>query len=295
RSGAADLASRLNTDEGGVFAVGGNLAVVGHDDAGLLAAAEAYAARAPYQWRPGGEKLAALGSAAGITYLKGRAGVSRVFLADGSVKELTTTAVAPPTQTGAAPEPPDAADAESGPARLDLATLYTMRGLFRGTARMPIPSNLDSQLYVPAGVAGIAMANLAARMGLETTGITLPLAVPSTAATVRDVRTKSVVDASSEIGKAAERKFMGEDTASSNEAALAQGEGELRIVDTAFGRQPTVLVRGDEPGATAALGLLANHFPNVWETGKQHASIEEMRYELHRFFSLRSAAGQAAF
>ena len=36
----------LQPEEGGVFAVDGNLVIAGRDDAGLLAAAEAYAARA---------------------------------------------------------------------------------------------------------------------------------------------------------------------------------------------------------------------------------------------------------
>ncbi len=203
----------------------------------------------------------------------------------------------PPAGSGsaAAPDSPAGGDAEgAAPARLDLATLYTLHGLFRGSTRMPVPSNLDSQLYVPAGAAGIAMANLAARMGLETTGITLPLATPATSAAARDVRTKSVVETSSDLGKQAEQKFFEEDTVSRSEPALTQGQGELRIVDKAFGRHPAVLARGDEAGAQAALGLLAGHFPNVWETGKEHASLEEIRYDVHRFFSLRSAAGQAS-
>src|SRR5262249_20177892 len=50
----------LQPEEGGVFAAGGNLVIAGHDDAGLLAAAEACAARAPYLWRVGGERLGAL-------------------------------------------------------------------------------------------------------------------------------------------------------------------------------------------------------------------------------------------
>ena len=118
---------------------------------------------------------------------------------------------------------PDAADADGAPARLDLATLYTMRGLFRGSARMPVPSNLDAQLYVPEGAAGIAMANLAARMGLETTGITLPLATPAPNATSRDVRSKAVVAESSELGKEAARKLHEEDPA----AELTPGRGRV--------------------------------------------------------------------
>ncbi|HLX42503.1 MAG TPA: M14 family zinc carboxypeptidase [Bryobacteraceae bacterium] len=334
--------NRLQADEGGVFAVEANIAVLGHDDAGLLAAAQAFAARAPFIWRVPGERLGGIAGAVdqaasgarasltGVTYLKEKIGIHRAFLQAAvpvaasalqtavngdrlaNVHELSVTAngstesavsskamaaipPAPPAGTG-----PDAAagggDAEgAGPARLDLATLYTMRGLFRGTPRMPIPSNLDAQLYVPAGREGIAMANLAARMGLETTGITLPLATPSTSAAVRDIRTKSVVVENSDVGKEAARKLRDEDTVhGQSESSLAAGEGELRVVDRAFGRQPAVLVRGDDSGASAALGLLSDHLPNLWEAGKQHLSIEEIRYDLHRFFSLRSSAGQAS-
>ena len=181
----------LEEKEGGIFALGPNLVVLGKDNDGLLAAAEQFASRAPYVSKIGGDRLSTLGQIAGVTYLKGFAGVHRAFLESKEVKTLPAGAAiaasAPP------PNGPEVADAEGAPARLDLATLYTMRGLFRGTQRMPIPSNLDSQLYVPEGAAGIAMANLAARMGLETTGITLPLATPATNATAREVRAKSVV------------------------------------------------------------------------------------------------------
>ena len=315
---------RLQENEGGVFALDHNLVILGHDDAGLQAAAEAFAARAPYIWKIPGDKLSAITEDAqltGITYVKGKTGINRAFLEARSpvasaalettlaklanVHELIVasngtevSAVNPkPLATAPAAPPPSEAppDAEGGPQRLDLATLYTMRGLFRGTPRMPIPSNSDAQLYVPAGPDGIAMANLAARMGLETTGISLPIATPATSATIKDVRTKSVITGDSAIARETERKLREEDTAAAEaETPLAAGEGELRIVDKAFGRHSAVFVRGDESGATAALDLLAAHFPNLWETGKQYLSVEEMRYDLHRFFSLRSAAGQAS-
>ena len=317
--------TRMQPGEGGVFEIDGNLAVLGRDEAGLLAAAEAFASRAPYIWRIPGDKLSAIAETVGarltgVTYLKGKVGINRAFVQSAAtvssatletalsspklanVHELIVSGISavsakPMATAPAAPPPADTptADAEAAPARLDLATLYTMRGLFRGTPRMPIPSNLDGHLYVPAGSAGIAMANLAARMGLETTGITLPVATPATSASVRDVRTKSVVAAGSDVGKEAERRLLEEDTAAAQvETPLAAGEGELRVVDKAFGRQSAVLARGDDAGSAAALGLLADHFPNVWEPGKQYLSLEGIRYDLHRFFSLRSPAGQAS-
>ncbi len=309
-------ADKLQAGEGGVFSIDDNLAVVGRDDAGLLAAAEAFASRSPYLWKVPGDRLTVLVDAVkakpvGLTYFKGKSGIARAFF-EGSVtgedlaaavkkvsnvhevivsgvsaaSENPMAAEVPATPAGAAAAP---ADAEGGPQHLDLATLYTMRGLFRGTARMPIPSNLDAQLYVPAGRAGIAMANLAARMGLETIGITLPLATPDSSVALKDVRTKAVIVEGSDLAKEASRKLHEEDSTAGK--PLAASEGELRVIDKAFGRQSAVLASGD---SAAALGMLSGHFPNLWETGKQYLSLEEIRYDLHQFFSLRSSVGQAS-
>ena len=346
----ATLAVLLEKEEGGVFASDGNLAVIASDAEGLLAAAEAYSARAPYQWRVPGDQLSAIAEAvrtassdpsvelAGVTYVKGKADIHRAYLrartaltsamlstvlsqpALSQVHELVVLGTTPPVSAmsakpePAAPPPPaaggrggdtaaaggnaaggDAAGAGGAPAKLDLATLYTSRGLFTGTPRMPVPSTLNGHLYVPAGAAGTAMANLAARMGMETTGINLPLATPADSATVRDIRAQAVIAGDSALAKEAEKKLMASDTAAAqSETPLAAGEGELRIVDDAFGRRAAVWARGDQPGSAAALGLLAEHFPNLWEPGKQHLSVEEIRYDLHRFFSRRSSVGQAA-
>ncbi|HEY2017707.1 MAG TPA: M14 family zinc carboxypeptidase [Bryobacteraceae bacterium] len=349
-SAAGDLsamADRLEKDEGGVFAVGGNVAIVGADNAGLIAAAGAWSARAPYQWRVPGEKLSAIrevvhAELVGITYLRGKAGIHRAILRSrdaistdtlnsalasarlASVHELVVLGGAAPVSVVSAkpeaaipPAPPAAAGPANGanatvpgnvpgapdtagaaaatPPRLDLATLYTSRGLFTGTPRMPVPSTLNGHLYVPAGAAGIAMANLAARLGLETTGITLPIATPIDTAAARDVRTQAVLAGNAPLAQEVEKKLLASDTAAGqSETALTPGEGELRVVDDAFGRRAAVLARGDDAGAPAALDLLSGHLPNVWEPGKQYLSIEEIRHDLHQFFSRRSGVGQAA-
>jgi hypothetical protein len=298
----------LAADEGGVFAVGDNLAVTGADDAGLLAAADAYAARAPYQWRVPGKKLSEIGAnLAGVTYVRGKAGVHRAFFRTGDqVTEAPASTIEPaPAQAGGGGAAAGgggggagggaAGDAAGAATRLDLATIYTSRGLFGAAGRIPLPASSNGHLYVPAGAAGIAMANLAARMGLETTGITLPIASPASAATVREVRSQSVIAGDSAIAQEAEKKLHADDAvAAEAESPLAAGEGELRIVDNAFGRRAAVLVRGDERGQAAAASALADRFPNLWEQGKQYLSIEEIRYDLHKFFSVRSSSGQAA-
>ncbi len=237
----------------------------------------------------------------GVTYLRGKSGVHRAFLGEA---EAPASAIEPaPAQpsggggggAGAAPAGTAADAPGAAPIRLDLATLYTSRGLFGASGRIPLPGSSNAHLFVPAGAAGIAMANLAARMGLETTGITLPIASPADAATARDVRAHAVIAGDSAIAQEAEKKLRANDAAfAESETALAPGEGELRIVDNAFGRRAAILARGDERGQAAAISALAGHFPNLWEQGKQYLSIEEIRYDLHKFFSVRSSVGQAA-
>jgi hypothetical protein len=315
-TGAQSLVA-LEKGEGGIFATGANLAILGADDEGLLAAAEAYSGRAPYLWKVPGEKLSAVSEVlgantelVGVTYLHGKASIHRAIVRGSISKDQLDQALASPrlagiheltaiggaSATSAKPEenlPPATAaapapvDAAAAPTRLDLATLYTSRGLFTGTPRMPVPSTLNGHLYVPAGAAGTAMANLAARMGVETTGIALPIATPADHASARDVRSQAVLAGDTPLAQEAAKKLR-------DPATLAGGEGELRVVDDAFARRAAVLARGNAEGAAAALDLLSAHLPNVWEQGKPYLAIDEIRYDLHRFFSRRSAVSQAA-
>ncbi|HEY7788977.1 MAG TPA: hypothetical protein VIC33_00545, partial [Vicinamibacterales bacterium] len=340
------LVARMAVGEGGVFAMAGDLAVVGKDEAGLLAAAEAYASHAPYQWKTPGDELAKIAAAVnaaftahkvnataalvGVTYENGKEGIRRAFLRVGSgaglragppairsalarvhldqVRELVLLPASGPAITvqanREAPHPTQPTPGGTDRHRLDLATLYTINGLFGGSPKMPVPASLDGRLYVPAGAAGVAMANLAARMGLESTGITIPLAFPAAGVTADKLTTQSVVAGDSALAQAIEQTLEKQAPGWASRDQLQAGEGVARVVDDALGTQPkekdapakkdAILVRGDAQGSAAAIDLLAGHFPNLWEVGKQYLSLEEVRYDLHRFFSLRSGAGQAA-
>jgi hypothetical protein len=237
------LVADLENGEGAILSDNESLIVFANDAVGLAAAADAYSAREPYQWKVPGENISAIGFALlsnhvngsavpiALTYLHGEQGIHRatlttdfplseaeltaafvsghlaavrelVVIANGvrisatNPKPLPAALAAPPSiapnaenPNAAGPEGAGANGNETGggaggaaagaPVKLDLATLYTSRGLFTGSARMPVPSSSDAHLYVPAGAAGIAMANLAARMGMEATGITLPIASPA--------------------------------------------------------------------------------------------------------------------
>ena len=218
-----------------------------------------------------------------------------------------TIANANSARSGALPAMPENGGTDAKP--LDLARLYTVKGLLTGSAKKPIPSGTSAKLYVPAGSQGVAMANLAARIGLETVGITLPIAFPESGLTATQAQgTPVLMDGSpaadhlkdvlaatggADFDKLAPGQFK-RGIPSSQLSKLDAGEGELRVVEHGIGKADALLVRGDESGVTTALNYASEHIPYLWEPDKRFASIEEVRDDLRHFFSLKSDVGQAA-
>jgi hypothetical protein len=292
------------------------------------------------------QKVGATVELVGVTYQSGQPGIRRVVLqamgsADRSAvqKALTSAEGEPPLRnvharevkllmpdgtplllggggngTGAATTAPAAAPAASAededssePLLLDLHQLYGIHGLLKGNPKKLVPESVAAKLYVPEGEAGIQMANLAARMGLETTGITFPIAFPATGASPVSITTPVVIAGESQLTQHAKDMLgapagtamdnlvpgqLGKDGAPEL-PALKMGEGELQVVDRAFGKNPALLVRGDNAGEAAALEYAAGHLPYLWEPSKKFAGLDEMRLELAQFFSMRSSTGQA--
>ncbi len=353
----------LGLGEGAVVSVSDGLAIVSPDPVGMLAAANALAARSPYLWTTPGDKNLVLArninaafahSKPGVSaelialvYTQGTPGVHRAILrvsgstdpiavqkllrpeesvgasaglapsppvSLGSVREvellfgdtpLTLINTSANARAGSLPAAPDAGAGEPRP--LDLARLYTVKGLLTGSAKKPIPSGAAARLYVPAGARGVAMANLAARLGLETVGITLPIAFPDAGLTTAQVQGAAVAaqgspaalhleDILAAKGGADLDKLppgLSRSSPSPELAPLAAGEGELRIVEHGFGKADALLVRGDDAGASAALTYASAHLPSLWEPSKRFASTEEIRDDLRHLFSLKSDIGQA--
>lgn len=356
--------AQFQIGEGGVFSVTGGLLIAGTDAGGLLAAADGYSARAPYQWSVQGEKLqgiaktinarleaakvSAIAELVAVTYQSGQSGISRVVLeltgsADMAAvrKALKAGEGESPLRTvtarevelrmangsplllgggglrvgaGALAASPAAGagagggDAAGAPRLLDLHEIFGIHGLLTGNQKNLVPESVLSKLYVPAGDAGIAMANLAARLGLETIGITLPIAIPDIGVSPVQVRSAAVISGETSltqyvkdllgapggtpIDKIQSVQFAKD--GASELPALKPGEGELHVVDHAFGAtNPALFVRGDSAGTAAALDYASQRLPYLWEPSKKFMELEEMRLDLARFFSLRSSAGQA--
>jgi len=342
----------LGLGEGAVISVDGGLAFVAPDPVGLLAAANGYAARAPFLWAVPGDKLSLLAKNINTAFAKASpkvtaetialvysegVGVRRAILtvqgandvelvrkvlrpdegtpvAFGSVKEvelrigdtpLTLTNSAVQGRAGALPSAPEVAGGDTR--SLDLAALYTTKGLLTGSPKKPIPAGVAAKLYVPAGARGVALANLAARLGLETTGISLPLAFPDPGLTASQIQSASVLTEGSpaadhlkdlltakgsvDLDKLVPGSFR-TPTNATQLPVLTTGEGELRVVEHGFGKSDAILVRGDDAGATAALTYAANNAPFLWEPGKRFTPLEELRDDMRQFFAERSTIGQ---
>jgi len=352
----SSITSSLALGQGAVVVVDGGIAIVGPDPLGLLNAANAYAARAPFLWNVPGDKVLSLAKNVNTTLAKAGSkatvelralvisqntqGVSRAILKlQGATDPIAIQKIlhpddGPPVQLGAAreievlvgdtplvftgsagsarpvalPAMPEAAEGDEK--SLDLARLYTVKGLLTGSTKKPIPSGTSAKLYTVAGKAGIAIANLAARLGLETVGITLPIAMPDAGLTSAQVQGTSVVAEGSpaaehlkdvlaakggvDFDKLAPGSAKAAGSQSTELVPLSTGEGELRIVEHGFGKKDAILVRGDQSGASSALEYAAQHLPYLWEPNKRYASVEEIRDDLRRFFAQRSDVGQAA-
>lgn len=172
---------------------------------------------------------------------------------------------------------------------LDLSGLYGIEGFLGDSDNNLIPDRVDVILS-PAGEGIRGTVDLAARMGLESTGISVPIAkvagelgpLESEPALVLIGTSHPLVERLIEEGKVEER-------------TLQPGEGLIQVVRKAFGdTSALVITGGDARGVERALSQVAERFPHIWERGKDRTTLDDVEEEVRRFLSGRSPAGQAA-
>jgi hypothetical protein len=163
---------------------------------------------------------------------------------------------------------------------LDLSNLYTPDGLLGDSDQNLIADRIDCVLS-PAG-AYRGAADLAARLGLEAAGVSIPIS--KLEAEIENAEEEPTLVLIGDHRRAAERK-----------RELAPGEGSIEVVPAAFGEKPALVISGgDEAGVERALGQVAVRFPHVWDRGKDRTTIDDVEMDLWKFFSGRSPDGQAA-
>jgi len=314
-------AGSLAAGEGRIAIESGRVVLSGADDEGLRAAAAAFAGRLPHLWDPEGPTfdtvVSDLGSRLGFAPRSVRveevratrerlshlrlevelssaeeldrarrtlpgtlsyahvAAVSARLVAGSRSAEIPISAR--PAVTVAKPSPPRPG---AGPKHdLDLSNLYTPEGLLGDSDQNLIADRIDAVLSPGSSHPGTV--DLAARLGLEAAGISIP-----------------IVKLPSEIENAEEEPtlvLIGEHPLSPAGAKLDAGVGTIRVIPRAFGEKPALRISGgDDAGLARALDQVAVTFPYIRERGKDRTTLDEVEKELWRFFSGRSPAGQAA-
>jgi len=190
---------------------------------------------------------------------------------------------------------------------LDLSTLYSIDGGLGDSDNNLIPDRVDL-LLSPAGDGIEGTVELAARLGLESTGISLPIVVPpeslDSAVSSPDRGTETANVPGSQptpvlIGRThpiVERLIKEKKI---EPPRLEPGEGLIQVVRNAFGepgsgKRAIIITGGDARGLARALAQAAERFPHVWARGKDRATLADVEEDVARFLSARSPAGQAA-
>jgi hypothetical protein len=171
----------------------------------------------------------------------------------------------------------------------DLSTFYTADGALADSDNNLIPDRVDVLLSAEGdGSEGII--DLAARLGLESTGISLPIA--RTAKTLTAPESEPILVL---IGTAHPVAGQLIKTNKWDPPPLQPGEGLIQLVKKAFGEKSALIVTGgDAAGVRRAVRQLAETFPHIWQRGKDRTTLDDVEDDVRRFVSGRSPAGQAS-
>ena len=153
----------------------------------------------------------------------------------------------------------------------DLASAYSIDGWFGDAYVDLLPDRLETAIVIGDAKESLGAAHIATRLGLETTGITLPLArdarkITNPAAEPNPIlvgRTNELVRQLVKIGKA-------------RLDDLQPGEGAIQVVPRAFGAPTATVVAGADPAGTDAASMyLARRLPYLWDTKRGALSLDD--------------------
>jgi hypothetical protein len=171
----------------------------------------------------------------------------------------------------------------------DLSNSYSIEGWFGDSYVDLLPDRLETAIVLGDARESLGAAHIATRLGLETTGITLPLARDSRKITnpagepnpILVGRNNDLVRQLLKIGKA-------------RLDDLKPGEGAVQIVPRAFGAPTATIVAGaDVAGTDAAAMYLARRLPYLWDTARGGPSVDDVKDHATDFFAAKTGGGQA--
>ena len=172
---------------------------------------------------------------------------------------------------------------------LDLSSIYANEGLLGDGDSNLIPDRTEALLVVD-GPGTEPVVDLAARVGLESTGVSFPLVYPAAA-----IETPATEPTLVLVGTAHRLVDQLVKAKKYERPALKPGEGIIEVVPKAFGDKSAVVVFGADPaGLRRAIAQAAERLPHIWPRGKDRPTLDDVEEDARRFFAGRSPAGQAA-
>ena len=194
-----------------------------------------------------------------------------------------------PVEPVALAAPPARRPAGAAKENFDLSTFYANEGALADSDNNLIPDRVDVLLSAEGdGAEGII--DLAARLGLESTGISLPIA-----RTAKDLTAPASEPILVLIGTSHPVVEQLIKDGKWQAPSLQPGEGLIQLVKKAFGEKSALVVTGgDATGLRRAVSQLAETFPHIWQRGKDRTTLEDVEEDVRRFVAGRSPAGQAA-
>ena len=185
-------------------------------------------------------------------------------------------------------EPPARRPGAAAKDSLDLSSLYAIDGLLGDGDSNLIPDRVDT--VISPSDASVRTIDVAARLGLESTGVSIPLVLPADRVGKPESQPTLVL-----IGSDHPLVRKLQESGKYTPPALSAGEGAIDVVKKAFGDKPAVVVIGaDAAGLDRALAQLAERFPHIWDRGKDRTTLDDVEEDARRFLAGRTPAGQAA-
>jgi len=176
----------------------------------------------------------------------------------------------------------------SGREEFDLAAIYTKSGLFGDSNGDEIPDRLEA-LVSGFHVAPEPLMGLAARLGLEATGIRIPAVVVPEAVEDGPGGTRVLLGAS----HPAIEKLIEDGKLTALDPASGPG-ATIEVVREAFGDHAAIVVRGSGGQVDSAVRYLGETAPYLSRRGKDAPELLTISTDMRRFLARRTAAGQAA-
>jgi hypothetical protein len=174
-------------------------------------------------------------------------------------------------------------------ASYDLLSAFSIDGWLADSYPDLLADRVDASLVIGSGVESLGAAHIAARLGLESTGIAVPIVrrASEIADPAREVnpilvgRDNTHVETLVKIGRA---RIDG----------LAPGEGVVQVIPRAFGSATATVVAGADPAGTDAAAMyLARRAPYLWENRRGAVTLDHLKSAVVDFFNARTGGGQA--